>query len=79
MQENLSTLVINVLNRQDVKQSATSLTSGVFTSDQVTDVVKQVLGDAVISEYVKKCSISLGKETTNAVLNDANVRKNLSG
>ena len=79
VQQNLSTLVINVLNREDVKSSATGLTSDVFTSQQVTDVVKKVLGDAVISEYVKQCSVTLGKQTTNAVLNDPNVRKSLSG
>ena len=70
---------MNVLNRPDVKQNVANLTSGVFTSEQITSTVKQVLGDAVVSEYVKQCSISLGKQTTNAVLNDPTVRKNLSG
>ena len=67
------------LSREDVHAKVTELTSGVFTSEQITGVVKQVLGDAIISEYVKQCSVSLGQSTTNAVLQDQVIRKNLSG
>ena len=72
-------MVIQVLNREDVKMNVSKLTSDVFTSEQIINTVQKVLGDAVVSEYVKVCSIQLGRETTNAILNDSIVRKNLSG
>ena len=40
---------------------------------------KTVLGDAIVTNYVKNQARKLAKDTTNSVINDPQVQANLSG
>ena len=79
IQENLSRLVLTVLQKEVVMDQLKVLTRDLFTSEEITHTVKTVLGDAIVTEYVKQAGKKLGLETTNAIILDPEVQKNLSG
>ena len=78
IQDNLTTLVLNVLSKEVVMEKLKGLTSNLFTSDEITHTIKTVLGDSILSEYVKQAGRQLGTDTANSIINDPTVQANLS-
>ena len=79
IQEALTGLVLNVLQKDVVMDQLKLVTSNLFTSEEITLTIKTVLGDAIVSEYVREAGKILGKDTSNSVIMDPTVQANLSG
>jgi len=78
IRENLTNLVLQVLSKEEISEKLQSTTRDLLNSDQVTQTVKTVLGDAIVTNYVKSQARRLAKDTTNSVINDPQVQANLS-
>lgn len=78
IQESLTVLVLNVLQKDVVMDQLKLATRNLFTSEEITFTIKTVLGDAIVSEYVRQAGKLLGKDTANAIILDPTVQANLS-
>ena len=78
VRDSLSVMVIDVLSRADVIDQVTRLTADVVQSDDVGVKVTRVLAESITSDLVKQASLNLSTATVNSILEDPQIRKNLS-